>query len=79
MTQSTDLDIQKTKIEDELKNLKANNPLLVALIKEVIRENLTISVNADASYERDNSYINVSVSLYIDGEHISDDQASANT
>lgn len=79
MTQTTDFDIQKAKLEEELKNLKANHPLLVALIKDVVRENLTISVNTDASCERDRTYISVSVSLQIDGEYVSDSESSVSS
>ena len=43
-----------------------------------IKENLSVSVSVNGSYEYDNKYLSVRVSLMLDGEEISSDETSTN-
>ena len=63
-------------LQEQIEELKKNQPLLVAFIKDVIRESISIHVETDTSSERDNFYVNVSASISIDGENIATEMSS---
>lgn len=63
-------------LQEQIEELKKNQPLLVAFIKDVIRESISIHVETDTSSERDNFYVNISASISIDGESITTETSS---
>jgi hypothetical protein len=69
---------EKDDIQAQLEALKANQPLLIALIKDIMRESISIDVKVDSSSERDNFYISMSASLSIDDDCVSESSDSVN-
>lgn len=63
-------------LQEQIEELKKNQPLLVAFIKDVIRESISITIDTDSHSEGDNFYVDVSASIEIDGESIISESSS---
>lgn len=63
-------------LQEQIEELKKNQPLLVAFIKDVIRESISINIETDSHSEGDNFYVDISASIEIDGESIVSESSS---
>ena len=54
------------------------NKEMKKLFPEFLQDNLTIEIYSELEYESDSKYINVNVTIRIDGEWIASDNTSVN-
>lgn len=67
---------QNVDLLNQVEELKKNNPLLVALIKNVIAESMHVSMCMDTEHSYPNCYIKTRLSIRIDDQIVYEDYES---